>query len=82
MDPTYPLAPIANLLGSVLVLLPVFTKFRRSWNTGVCMLAIWVSIENFANGINTIVWSDNTDDVAPVWCDISECYWPTYILLG
>lgn len=72
MDPLYPLVPIVNLLCCVLVLLPVFIKFRRSWNTGVCMLAIWASAESFSTGVNSIVWSDNVNDVAPVWCDISE----------
>lgn len=72
MDPTYPLFPILNLLSCVLVLLPILIKLRHTWNTGVHFLAIWVSAESFALGVNAIIWSDNTNDVAPVWCDISE----------
>lgn len=74
MDPTYPLIPIVNFLSFVLVVLPLLTKFRRAWNTGVCMLAIWIAVETFTNGVNSIVWSDNVKNVAPTWCDISKLF--------
>lgn len=67
----YPLAPIANFLATVLVIVPLSRDVFRSWNVGVVMYAIWVSILSFTNAVNAVVWSDNTNDVAPVWCDIS-----------
>lgn len=74
MDPTYPLIPILNLLSCALVLLPLLTMFHQGWNTptGVCMLALWIAVETFITGVDAIVWSDNVEDVTPVWCDISK----------
>lgn len=72
MDPTYPLVPIANFLACFLVLLPLTTSIRRSWNIGVIAYASWVAIEAFYTAINCIVWKDNSRIVVPVWCDISK----------
>lgn len=75
MDPTYPLAPIANFLGCILVLLPLFCTSIRSgsWNIAVISFTLWIAIECVTTGVNAIVWSDNVRNVAPVWCDLSEC---------
>lgn len=74
MDPTYPLAPIANFVACVLVLLPLFSTSIRSgsWNVAVTMFVIWTVLASIIDGVNAIIWFDNVDDVAPVWCDISE----------
>lgn len=72
MDPTYPLLPIANFICLFLVLLPLSTLVRGSWNMGVHVLAIWVALESLIRGVNSIVWADNANVIAPVWCDISE----------
>lgn len=81
MDPTYPLVPIANLLASVLVLLPFSRQALRSWNIGVCFFAFWLVVQTFSIGVNCIIWRDNTDIVAPVWCDIST-FIHGYLLLN
>lgn len=36
------------------------------------MLAIYVSLKSLMIGVNTVVWSDNANDVAPILCDICE----------
>ncbi|KAI0309274.1 pheromone A receptor-domain-containing protein [Amylostereum chailletii] len=73
MDPTYPLVPIANLLSAFLVLLALLSNgVRQSWNTGVTMFGFWIFVVAVCIGVNTIVWSDNTNNSAPVWCDISS----------
>lgn len=72
MDPTYPLVPIANIIGCALVLIPLFHMVTRSWNTGVYVFAFWVFLSCLSFTVNTIVWSNDANDKAPVWCDICE----------
>lgn len=72
MDPTYPLVPIANFTSFFLVVLALLVTAGRPWNIGVCMFAIWTALSCAITAVNTIVWKDNFDIVAPVWCDISE----------
>lgn len=75
MDSTYPLVPIANFLACILILASMSKKIIRlsGWNVGVCSFAIWVAIQSFQIAVNSIIWADNVKNVAPVWCDISEC---------
>lgn len=73
MDSTYPLVPIANLLACLLVLASVSKNMFQSWNVGACSLAIWVAYESFITAVNSIIWADGVENVAPVWCDISQC---------
>ena len=74
MDPTYPLVPTANFLSFFLVLLTLYALASRPWNIGACMFAMWTLLSCLLVAINTSVWKDNTDNVAPIWCDIGECY--------
>ena len=72
-DPTYPLYPVASFLAAALLLLVLLTGLaRQSWNLGVTFLCFWLFFENLTNGINAIIWSDNTDIKLYVYCDISE----------
>ena len=73
MDPTYPLAPIINFLSAILALLPLFTNqlYSGTQNIAVVAFAIWTSVECVTTGINSIIWSDNVNNLAPIWCDIS-----------
>lgn len=72
MDSTFPLVPIANFLACLLVVASVSRNMFQSWNIGVCSFAIWVVGESLIIGVNSIVWVDNVENVAPVWCDISK----------
>lgn len=74
MDPTYPLLPIVNWIAFVLVLLPLTTSIRRAWNVGVISFSLWIASQCLFRGVNTIVWADNVNNIAPVWCDISKLY--------
>lgn len=74
MDPTYPLVPVANLIALLLILVSFFTSALRSWNTGVHLFAIWVAIQSFIRAVNSIIWSNTSANVAPVWCDISKSH--------
>lgn len=72
MDPTYPLVPIANLIACALAVIPLFNMVNISLNTGAFIFAIWLFLINFSTAINTIIWSSDAEDRAPVWCDICE----------
>lgn len=74
MDPTYPLVPISNFLACILVLASISKSMFRTWNVGVCSLAIWVMIVGFTVAVNAIIWADNVENAAPPWCDIGECF--------
>lgn len=71
MDPTYPLNPIVQFICFFLVILPLASGLLKPWNTGICMYAIWVALSSLIRGTNAIIWFDNVNIIAPIWCDIS-----------
>lgn len=71
MDPTYPLVPIANFLGFAFALVPLATNVFNAANSAICIYAIWISVLCFDRCVNAVLWRDNVDNRAPVWCDIS-----------
>ena len=72
MDPTFPLVPIANFGACLLIFLSMSKNMFQSWNVGACSFAIWIAIMSFHIGLNSIIWSNSTANISPVWCDISE----------
>jgi hypothetical protein len=73
VDPSYPLFPIASILcSSVLILLLVTSSFRQYQNFGVTVLSLCLFFLNLVSGINAIVWANNTDLKATIYCDIGE----------
>ncbi|KAG7528450.1 hypothetical protein FFLO_06159 [Filobasidium floriforme] len=52
-----------------LVLLPSAWHWR-SRNTGTLLYIGWVLVANITYFLNTVIWWDNTENLAPVWCDI------------
>jgi len=74
-DPSYPLYPIASILCSAALALILCTNFiRRSWNTGLSLLCIYLCVENLFSGVSAILWADNWDVKIPVYCDIGILY--------
>ncbi|KZV66810.1 STE3-domain-containing protein [Peniophora sp. CONT] len=72
-DPTYPLVPIASIFAVVLVLLTFVTSgYRGAFNRGVVMFQIWVLVGLLITAIQSIVWRDTVQIIAPVFCDISS----------
>lgn len=67
----YPITPIGNAIGLVLALLPLLSQIRKL-SLAIWGFAIWIAMANFATFVNTIVWHNNVNIVAPVWCDIGE----------
>ena len=72
MDPTFPLVPIANFVACLLILLSVSKSMFQAWNVGACSFAFWTALSGFGIAVNSIIWSDNAENKAPIWCDISE----------
>ncbi len=67
----YPITPIGNFLGVILALLPLISQIRKL-SLAVWGYAIWITVSCFQTFVNTIIWRDNVNIVAPVWCDIGE----------
>ncbi len=82
VDPSYPLFPIASTLCSALLFLVLGTSFmHQSWNLGVAALCFWLFLENLTGGVNAILWVDNAEVKAKVYCDIGTPI-PTYNTLA
>ncbi|KAJ7643171.1 pheromone B alpha 1 receptor [Mycena polygramma] len=43
----------------------------EAWNTGTCLYMIWTALACLVFFIDSVVWSGNTIDWSPTWCDIS-----------
>lgn len=63
---------ICTALLSVLVPLPPVRADVAAFS-----FALWLLVCNSIHGINAVVWTGNTDEHAPVWCDIA-----TKLILG
>ncbi|KAI0317113.1 pheromone A receptor-domain-containing protein [Amylostereum chailletii] len=72
MDPTYPAVPVVNLLAAFFAFLSLLTSVRQSWNVGLLMLCLWLLSVTLIDGVEGLVWSSDSDNKAPVWCDISS----------
>lgn len=66
MDPTFPLVPIANFLAGIFILASLSTSMFHSRNVGVRSLAIWVTMMSFTTAVNSIIWANSVENVAPV----------------
>ncbi|KAJ7453762.1 pheromone A receptor-domain-containing protein [Mycena latifolia] len=70
MDPSYPVFPVFAFLGFILVLVPLHWQLE-AWNVGAVWFILWTALSCFIQYFNAIVWSGNTVNSAPAWCDIS-----------
>ncbi|KAF8230894.1 STE3-domain-containing protein [Tricholoma matsutake] len=62
-----------SFIGILLCCIP-FPRHLQSWNTGTCLLMAWDGVACLVYFINSIIWSSNTNNSAPVWCDITSCF--------
>lgn len=58
-------------LAIVLLLLPLPWHLKAR-NTGTLLYVGWTILGNIVFLVNSIVWSGNLNNPAPVWCDICE----------
>ncbi|KAF9061816.1 STE3-like pheromone receptor [Rhodocollybia butyracea] len=69
-DPTFPLYPILSFLAIAVSFIPFPWHFRAR-NIGTCSYMLSTGLWSLVEFINSIVWADNVNNVAPFWCDIS-----------
>jgi pheromone a factor receptor len=62
-------------LSVVLLLLPAPCHVRAR-NSGTLIFIFWALLGNSIVLVNTIIWSGNIGNPAPVWCDISSFFSP------
>ena len=60
---------VFSAIGLILSLVPLWWHLE-SWNVGTCMYMIWTALACLVHFVDSIVWSGNTINWAPVWCDI------------
>jgi len=61
---------VFSAIGFVLSIVPLYWHLE-AWNVGTCMYMIWTAIACLVHCVNSIVWSGNAINWAPVWCDIA-----------
>ncbi|EKM79051.1 STE3-type pheromone receptor [Agaricus bisporus var. burnettii JB137-S8] len=59
------------LIGFIIVSIP-FPWHLEAWNTGTCLYMAWTAIACLNQFINSVVWSKDAINYAPIWCDISS----------
>jgi pheromone a factor receptor len=57
-------------IGFILSVVPLYWHLE-SWNVGTCMYMIWTALACLVHFVDSIVWSGNAINWAPVWCDIA-----------
>jgi pheromone a factor receptor len=57
-------------IGFVISIVPLWWHLE-SWNVGTCMYMIWTALACLVHFVDSILWSGNAVNWAPVWCDIS-----------
>ena len=70
-DPTFTLFPIMAGLSFLLVLVPL-PWHLEAWNSGTCYYMMWTALACLNQFVNSVVWSSDALNRAPVWCDICE----------
>lgn len=63
--------PTFNLLAVLFILLPS-TWHWRARNTPTLLLIFWLLAAVLPQAINSIVWFNAADDIAPIWCDVRD----------
>ena len=56
-------------IGFILSVIPVYWHLE-SWSVGTGMYMIWTALGCLVHFVDSIVWSGNAINRAPVWCDI------------
>ncbi|EIM84307.1 fungal pheromone STE3G-protein-coupled receptor [Stereum hirsutum FP-91666 SS1] len=74
-----PEIPILSFLSIISLPLPLF-YYLRSGNVAMVAHILWLLCLDITYAVDAIVWANNVDKVATVWCDITTKLmvgWPT-----
>ncbi|KIY44535.1 fungal pheromone STE3G-protein-coupled receptor, partial [Fistulina hepatica ATCC 64428] len=66
----YPELPLFAFLTAFLVLIPIPWHWRAR-NVATLSIIAWLFVVNFIYGVNALLWADNVEIKAVVWCDIA-----------
>lgn len=69
----YPILPVGAFVAAFLVLVTAFWHWRAR-NVPTLSLIFWLFILNVIYGVNSLAWSSDVRDKAPLWCDICELF--------
>ena len=67
----YPITPIGNFIGVILALVPLVSNIRK-FSPAVWGCAVWNALYCFQMFVNAVIWHNNVNITATVWCDIGE----------
>ncbi|KAJ7212693.1 Rcb2.42, partial [Mycena pura] len=62
--------PISGFAAAALLLVPLPWHWRAR-NVPTLSIIAWLLISNIIVAVNSIIWADNVNDTARVWCDIT-----------
>lgn len=74
----HPELPVFAFLSALLVLIPLPWHLRAR-NIATVSIVVWLFAVNMIYGINSILWADNVDIKARVWCDI--CWFKIFLVM-
>lgn len=60
-----------SFIGFVFCCIPL-RRHMQAWNIGIVLNMAWTGLACLNFFINSIIWNDNLDNPAPIWCDISS----------
>ena len=65
----HPELPYIAFIAAALVLVPLPWHWRAG-NVATISIIAWLFVTNIIYGVDAIIWSDNVDSVAVIYCDI------------
>ena len=70
---SYPILPAGAFIGAFFTLIIAFWNWRAR-HVPILSLIVWLFARNVSYGANSLIWSDDAKNKAPIWCDICECH--------
>jgi len=61
---------VFSAIGFVLSVVPLYWHLE-AWNVGTCMYMVWTALACLVHFVDSVIWSGNAINWAPVWCDIA-----------
>ncbi|KAF9221766.1 STE3-domain-containing protein [Gyrodon lividus] len=65
--------PVISYISAGLVVIPLIW-YLRARNIAAVAIGMWLSITNIIYAVDALIWAENSDIKALVWCDISTSF--------
>ncbi|KAF8553270.1 STE3-domain-containing protein [Imleria badia] len=69
----YPEIPVLSFISAALTLVPVIW-YLHARNIAAGAIGMWLSVTNLTYAVDALVWAEDADIEASVWCDISTSF--------